>query len=61
MRQNRTSSRSAASAVGGRTGTVLAGLDRDTDPVAWVRSSYCEHAIETDEQIALVRSIRREL
>jgi hypothetical protein len=46
----------------GRTGTalaclaVLAGLDGD--PVAWVREVYCPNAVETDEQIELVRSVQ---
>lgn len=43
----------------GRTGTalarlaVLAGLDGD--PVEWVRTTYCERAIETEEQVAFAR------
>ena len=47
----------------GRTGTavaclaVLAGLQ--SDPVEWVRSTYCEQAIETDPQVALARGLRR--
>jgi hypothetical protein len=46
----------------GRTGTavaclaVLAGLE--TDAVDWVRSTYCDHAVETDEQVALVRGLQ---
>jgi hypothetical protein len=48
----------------GRTGTalaclaVLAGLADDQDPVEWVRSTYCERAVETDEQAAFVRALR---
>jgi protein-tyrosine phosphatase len=50
----------------GRTGTalgalaVLAGLPEGSDPVAWVRTAYCERAIETDGQLAFVRSFRAE-
>lgn len=47
----------------GRTGTALAGLavlcghppDR---AVEWVRASYCDQAVETEEQDAFVRSLR---
>jgi hypothetical protein len=48
----------------GRTGTalaclaVLAGLDAGTDAVAWVRGTYCPNAVETEEQVELVRAIR---
>lgn len=45
----------------GRTGTALACLAAlaglTTDPVAWVRSAYCRHAVETDDQVALARSV----
>jgi hypothetical protein len=46
----------------GRTGTALAVLAVLTghdpeDAVAWVRASYCERAIETDEQVAFVRTL----
>jgi hypothetical protein len=46
----------------GRTGTALAllavlcGHDRD-DAVAWVRTAYCERAVETAEQEAFARSL----
>lgn len=48
----------------GRTGTalaclaVLAGTPAD-DAVAWVRSTYCKGAVETEEQEAFVRSFGR--
>lgn len=50
----------------GRTGTALACLAvlTGTPPggaVAWVRSVYCEKAVETDEQRAFVASFDREL
>lgn len=43
----------------GRTGTVLACLailsdHPPADAVAWVRDHYCEHAVETPEQVALI-------
>jgi protein-tyrosine phosphatase len=43
----------------GRTGTALACLavlagSRAANAVAWVRSNYCEQAVETDEQAAFV-------
>jgi protein-tyrosine phosphatase len=46
----------------GRTGTALACLAvlmgcPATDAVAWVRSNYCEDAVETDEQIAFVEQL----
>lgn len=47
----------------GRTGTALGclaiidGQDPDT-AVEWVRTNYCEHAIETPEQEAFVRAFR---
>jgi protein-tyrosine phosphatase len=47
----------------GRTGTalaclaVLAGTPAD-DAVAWVRSTYCDKAVETDAQEQLVASFR---
>lgn len=48
----------------GRTGTALACLaviaGLDSDPVQWVRSAYCERAVETDEQAEFVRSFRAE-
>ena len=48
----------------GRTGTALAGLSvlagQDPDgAVAWVRSSYCQKAVETDAQEAFVASLPR--
>jgi len=48
----------------GRTGTalaclaVLAGTPRQA-AVDWVRGRYCSHAVETDEQRALNRALRR--
>jgi hypothetical protein len=44
----------------GRTGTALACLAILTgtpaaEAVAWVRSNYCEKAVETDQQVALVQ------
>jgi protein-tyrosine phosphatase len=48
----------------GRTGTaiaclaVLAGVD--SDPVEWVRTHYCSHAVETDSQMAFVRTFYNE-
>lgn len=43
----------------GRTGTALACLavltgTPSSDAVAWVRASYCEHAVETDAQATFV-------
>ena len=43
----------------GRTGTALACLAVQAgvpaaDAVSWVRSNYCTHAVETDEQVAFV-------
>ena len=47
----------------GRTGTALACLATlagdEGDPVAWVRSTYCERAVETPEQEAFARQTRR--
>jgi hypothetical protein len=47
----------------GRTGTALACLavlsGLDNDPVEWVRTNYCVHAIETDDQAAFVRGLQR--
>ncbi|MEN3273198.1 MAG: hypothetical protein V7636_1959 [Actinomycetota bacterium] len=47
----------------GRTGTALACLavlaGVDGDPVDWVRSTYCDKAVETDEQAAFARQTRR--
>jgi hypothetical protein len=47
----------------GRTGTALACLAALTgvegDPVEWVRSTYCDHAVETPEQEAFARQTRR--
>jgi protein-tyrosine phosphatase len=47
----------------GRTGTALACLAALTgvegDPVEWVRSTYCENAVETDEQAEFARQTRR--
>ncbi len=46
----------------GRTGTALAamailcGTDPD-DAVAWVRTAYCERAVETDDQAAFARTL----
>jgi protein-tyrosine phosphatase len=46
----------------GRTGTALACLavmtGVDGDPVAWVKTNYCEKAVETEEQAAFARSFR---
>jgi hypothetical protein len=46
----------------GRTGTALAVLAVLTgtppdDAVGWVRTAYCERAVETDEQAAFVRTL----
>lgn len=46
----------------GRTGTALACLavlcgDAPGDAVGWVRATYCERAVETDEQEAFVREL----
>lgn len=48
----------------GRTGTALACLavltgTPPSDAVAWVRASYCEKAVETDEQRAFVAAFGR--
>ena len=47
----------------GRTGTTLACLaviaGLTDDPIHWVRSNYCEHAVETEDQIELVRRLHR--
>jgi hypothetical protein len=47
----------------GRTGTALACLAALTgiegDPVEWVRSTYCDHAVETDDQAGFARQTRR--
>jgi hypothetical protein len=48
----------------GRTGTALACLAVLTgtppgDAVAWVRATYCEKAVETNEQSAFVAAFRR--
>lgn len=49
----------------GRTGTAIACLAALTgceeDPVTWVRRVYCEHAVETDAQAAMVRRFAAEL
>ena len=50
----------------GRTGTALACLAtmaggrrwQATDPVQWVRQTYCRDAIETDQQAAFARRFR---
>lgn len=47
----------------GRTGTALACLavatgTRSEDAVSWVRTNYCEKAVETDQQRALVKDFR---
>ncbi len=43
----------------GRTGTALACLavlcGLSGDPVDWIRTTYCQHAVETDEQAEFVR------
>jgi protein-tyrosine phosphatase len=49
----------------GRTGTALACLAVLTgtppgEAVAWVRATYCEKAVETDEQDAFVASFQQE-
>ena len=46
----------------GRTGTALAVLAvlagcPASDAVAWVRTNYCSHAVETDEQAAFVAQL----
>lgn len=46
----------------GRTGTALACLavlcgEAPDGAVAWVRASYCERAVETDDQVAFVRNL----
>lgn len=46
----------------GRTGTALAGLavlcgHAPDEAVGWVRATYCERAVETDEQEAFVRNL----
>ena len=46
----------------GRTGTALAGLailcgHAPDEAVSWVRATYCERAVETDEQAAFARSL----
>ena len=46
----------------GRTGTALAGLailcgQAPDEAVSWVRATYCERAVETDEQEAFVRAL----
>lgn len=49
----------------GRTGTCLAVLghylnaypDRNTDPVAWLRNTYCEDAVETWNQMKYIENI----
>ena len=46
----------------GRTGTALACLATlagvENDPVDWVRSTYCERAVETDDQAVFARQTR---
>lgn len=44
----------------GRTGTalaILAGLNGETQPVAFVRQNYCKEVVESDEQIRYIRYI----
>jgi len=46
----------------GRTGTALACLavlagHSPADAVAWVRTHYCDHAVETDDQAAFVLTV----
>jgi len=46
----------------GRTGTALAALavlcgEAPDDAVGWVRTAYCERAVETDEQEAFARTL----
>lgn len=48
----------------GRTGTVLAALalaanavPKKTDPIAWLRDSYCDNAIETAAQLSYILSL----
>ncbi len=48
----------------GRTGTALAGLAilcgaAPDEAVSWVRATYCERAVETDEQEAFARTLIR--
>ncbi len=48
----------------GRTGTALACLailcgQAPREAVSWVRTEYCERAVETDEQEAFVRNLTR--
>lgn len=49
----------------GRTGTAVACLAALAggveDPVQWVRRTYCERAVETDEQATMVRRFAAEL
>ncbi len=48
----------------GRTGTALACLavlcgQAPDEAVSWVRGTYCERAVETDEQEAFARNLTR--